>query len=128
MRLLLIDDSARFLDVLRRFLVTQESIEVVAELVNGQDILDEIKKLRPDVVVTDIVMPKISGFEIIRRIHSHYPNVGVVALSMHDQEEYRQNALQAGAHAYVAKSEITDKLMQALTIAYSATQGAVRNR
>jgi DNA-binding NarL/FixJ family response regulator len=103
LRVLIADDHALVRSGIRALVETLEGVEVVAETGDGVDALALIEKHRPDVVLMDITMPRLSGLEATARITREHPDVHVIVLSMHASEEYVWQALRAGAAGYVLK-------------------------
>jgi two-component system response regulator NreC len=111
-RVLLVDDHAIIRAGVRMLLETQPDVEVVGEAEGGRDGVQLAEDLRPDVVVMDLSMPDMDGFEATRRIKQLSPNIAVLALTMHDSEEYFFEVLKAGVFLFptVAKSLVGDYL------------------
>jgi two-component system response regulator NreC len=118
-RLLLVDDHEVVRTGLRILLETQSDIEIVGQASSGQEALSLTKTLLPDVVVMDITLPDISGIEVTRLIKKEYPNIAVVALTIHDDEQYFFEMLQAGADGYIPKRAAPDDLIKAIRFAKS---------
>src|SRR3972149_9213198 len=97
LRVLLADDHTLVRAGIRSLLENMEGIEVIAEASDGRDALRLVRAHRPDVVLMDIEMPGLNGLEAAARIAKKFPNVRVVILSMHVNEEYVLQALRAGA-------------------------------
>lgn len=102
-RLLLADDHAVIRAGLRLVLERQRDFEVLGEAADGREAVAKASDLHPDVVVLDLAMPNLNGMEATRQISAAMPNVQVVVLSVHSDEEYVLRALKAGARAYVLK-------------------------
>jgi DNA-binding NarL/FixJ family response regulator len=102
-RVFLADDHAVVRDGLRVLLEAQDDISVVGVAANGRQAVDQVRKLRPDVVVMDIAMPELNGIEATRQISESCPSTQVVILSMHSSPEHVFRALQAGARGYLIK-------------------------
>jgi len=94
-------------------------IQVVAEAGEGYEALRLVKEHQPDVVLMDISMPNLSGLQATIRITKDFPNVRVIILSMHSNEEYVSRALASGAAGYVVKTCSADQLKQAIAIVAS---------
>jgi DNA-binding NarL/FixJ family response regulator len=88
--------------------------KVVAEAGDGREALKQMKAHQPDVVFIDISMPGLNGLEALSRINTEFPDVRVVVLSMHDNEEYVWRALKAGAAGYLLKRAATTELQAAM--------------
>ncbi len=102
-RVVLAEDHALVREGIRALLQDLSGIEVVAEAGNGQDALRLIELHQPDVVLTDIAMPGLNGLEVAARAAKQFPDVRVIILSMHADEEYVWQALRAGAAGYLHK-------------------------
>jgi DNA-binding NarL/FixJ family response regulator len=88
-----------------------ENIEVVGEAADGTAVLELVGDLNPDVVLIDVVMPNQDGIETTRDIKDTYPNVGVVVLSGHDEQQFIFDALKAGASGYLLKTADLDEVV-----------------
>ncbi len=113
-RVLLVDDHTILRTGLRMFFDSQQDMVVVGEAVCGEDALEKVQVLQPDVVILDISMPGMSGIEAIARIKQLTPDVGILMLTMHEAEEYLQQAMQAGASGYVLKKAADSELLEAV--------------
>ena len=113
-RLLLVDDHAIVRAGMYMLLETQEDMQIVGEAENGRVAIKQVQALRPDVVLMDIAMPDMDGFAATREIKRLYPQVAVLALTVHDHEEYFFRMLEAGASGYVPKSAAPTDLITAI--------------
>jgi len=113
-RILLVDDHTILREGVRTLLNTQEDMEVVGEAEDGEQAVNLVKKIRPDIVLMDIGLPGINGIEATKRIKRENPEVKVLVLSMHDNEEYIAPVFQAGASGYVLKRLASKELVSAL--------------
>jgi len=113
-RVLLADDHALVRAGIRALLEGLEEVVVVAEAGNGGEVLELARKHRPDIVLLDISMPGIGGLEASAQLKQELPEVRVVMLSMHANEEYVLQALRAGAVGYMLKDSATAELELAL--------------
>jgi two-component system response regulator NreC len=118
-RLLLVDDHDVVRTGLRMLLEGQADIEIVGEADTGQKALEMAQQHQPDVIVMDITLPDISGIEVTRRLSSTHPDIAVVALTIHDDEQYFFEMLQAGASGYVPKRAAPEDLITAIRAAYA---------
>lgn len=114
MRLLIADDHAVLREGLRLLLDGAEGLEVVAEAVDGEDALRKTEELRPDLVLIDLSMPRLSGLEATRLITQRVPGTKVIVLTVHDQEDYVFQALRAGACGYLLKEAGCSEIMAAI--------------
>ncbi|MBN1992242.1 MAG: response regulator transcription factor [Anaerolineae bacterium] len=113
-RLLLADDHAVVRAGTRELLERQPDLHIVGEAVDGEEAVQLTHELQPDVVVMDVRMPKISGVEATRRIKAEHPDVRVLVLTAHDDDEYVFALLQAGANGYLLKTAEIDELVKAI--------------
>ncbi len=113
-RCLVVDDHALLRQGVRRLLQDQEGVEVIGEAANGAAALEQVIMLRPDIVLLDIGMPGVSSFDVARVIQAEYPETRVVFLTMHEDQDYVMQGLQAGAAGYVLKDTPAEKLASVL--------------
>ncbi len=112
-RIILADDHEIVRQGLRA-LLEQKGFEVVGEASDGQESIRLCRELRPDVAVLDLTMPLINGVDAAREILKDNPRIKVVLLTMHTEERYVLDALQAGVNGYVVKTQAASDLVQAL--------------
>ena len=86
--------------------------DVCGEAVNGQEAVEQVKLLRPDIVVLDISMPVMNGLEAAQEIRRTAPDTKIVILTMHDSNVMREQARKAGADAFAVKSDIASRLIE----------------
>ena len=103
---------------IKMVLTTDPELKVVGEASSGEEAVDRVKELKPHVVVMDIAMPGLSGFEATRLIREQNPDVKVLALTVHDSEAYVFQMLQAGATGYVLKRASAADVIQAVKAAH----------
>lgn len=115
-RILIADDHAIVRAGVRLLAESQPDMEVVGEAEDGRTTIQRVRELRPDVVLMDIAMPGINGIEATRRIREESPHSQVVALTMHENERYFFEMLQAGAAGYVVKGAPPTDLIAAIRI------------
>lgn len=104
MTVLIVDDQAPFRDVARLVVEMTDRFEVVGEAVDGLSGVSAASELQPSLVLMDLNMPDIDGFEATRRIRSAVPDARVLMLSTHDPADFRDQALAAGAYDFISKS------------------------
>jgi two-component system, NarL family, response regulator NreC len=114
-RLLLGDDHTLLRQGLRKILEDQRDWEVVAQASDGRDAVRQALATQPDVVILDIGMPLLNGIEATRQIVRRLPHIRVLILSMHADEAYIIQALQAGARGYLLKDSADTELIRAVT-------------
>ena len=115
LRVLLGDDHTVLRQGLRKILEDRRDWRVVAEAGNGRDAVREAIELNPDIAVLDIGMPLLNGIEATRQIVKRMPGVRVLILSMHSDQAYVTQAVQAGARGYLLKESAGDELIAAIT-------------
>lgn len=111
---LIVDDHALVREGLGKILSMEERIYVVGEAENGDQAVDLALRVKPDIVLMDINMPGTNGIEATRLIKKEMPEIGVIALTIHDQEEYLFELIKAGASGYVLKDIRPDLLIQTI--------------
>ncbi len=116
-RLLLVDDHAVVRSGLRMLLELHADMLIVGEASSGAEALAECTRLHPDVVVMDLTLPDVSGIEITRQIKHSMPEINVVALTIHEGQEYFFEMLKAGASGYVPKRAAPEDLVTAIRAA-----------
>jgi DNA-binding NarL/FixJ family response regulator len=113
-RVLIVDDSVGFRWRLKEFLAPEPDIRIVGEAVDGREAIDKAVKLKPDVVLMDVRMAGMNGFDATRRLVAVRPEVRIIILSRFDLQEYRDAAQASGAGAYVPKRSLMDDLLPAI--------------
>ena len=114
-RILLVDDHALVRAGIRALIEGKPGIEVIAETGDGDEALRMIGELHPNLVLLDITLPTINGFEVLEQITKQYPETSVIILTVHDGTEYAMRALRAGAAGYLPKSAATIELEDAIS-------------
>lgn len=104
---------------LRALLGATPGWRIVGEACNGREAIEAARILQPDLIIADISMPQLNGLDAIPRLLRTAPNTRILVLSMHDEEELIQRALQAGASAYVLKSDAEQSLLRAVELVLS---------
>lgn len=113
-RILIADDHALVREGTRQILEREEDFEVVGEAGDGEQAVMLAAQLRPDVAVVDIGMPVMSGIEATRRIKEEHPEIGVLVLTVHDDDPYVYAILEAGAAGYLLKDVHGSQLVDAV--------------
>jgi two-component system, NarL family, response regulator NreC len=116
-RLLLVDDHVVVRTGLRMLLDGIEDVEIVGEAGTAREAFEQVKTLHPEVILMDIGLPDLSGIDAARKIKQSYPEIAIVALTIHEDEEYFFKMLEAGASGYVPKRAAPDELMTAIQAA-----------
>jgi len=113
-RVLLAEDHTIVRKGLRSLLDDEADIQVIGEAEDGRQAVEEVERLLPDVVLMDITMPGLNGLEAARRIKKRFPEVKVLVLTMHSNEEYIFQVLRAGASGYLVKQAAPAELVWAI--------------
>jgi two-component system, NarL family, response regulator DegU len=115
-KIAIIDDHQLFREGVKRILEFEKGFQVVAEGDDGSDALGIVKTYNPDVVIMDINMPQMNGIEATRELAEKYPDIKIIILSIHDDENYVTHALQTGAKGYLLKEMDADALIEAVRV------------
>jgi DNA-binding NarL/FixJ family response regulator len=118
-KLIIADDHEIFRDGLRMMLLKQADIELVAEAEDGKELIEKIKTFLPDVVITDIKMPRMDGIAATRHIAEHYPTIGIIALTMFDEDDLIVDMMEAGAKGYLLKNADKNEMVNAVKSVYT---------
>jgi two-component system, NarL family, response regulator NreC len=110
----LADDHHVVRQSFRLLLEAESDFQVLGEAASGLEAIELVERLKPDVVVVDIMMPELNGIEVARRIKKNLPNTVIVILSMYENEAYVLEALRAGVSAYVLKKSTAQELVYAI--------------
>ncbi len=118
-RLLLVDDHEIVRTGISMLLESETDLSIVGEASTGAQALEMASQLQPDVVIMDITLPDISGIEVTRQLKAQHPEIAVVALTIHEDQQYFFEMLQAGADGYVPKRAASEDLIKAIHAAFS---------
>jgi len=113
-RIVLADEHILFRQGIRRIIDELPETQVVGEASDGQEAIEQVLALRPDLAILDISMPKMSGIEACREIRRLLPDVKILVLTMHKDKEYLYHALSAGAQGYLLKEDSDEELFAAI--------------
>ena len=113
-RILIADDHAAVRRSIRSILETHPEWELVCEATNGREAVEQARRLKPDVVVLDVTMPGLNGFDATREILKEAPDTQVLLITMHESAELTDEALRAGAQGVILKSGADDLLIRAI--------------
>jgi two-component system response regulator NreC len=116
-RVLVVDDHALVREGIKSLLQGIPQLTVIGEAEDGLDAIEQARQLRPDIVLMDIGMPRMTGVEATRHIREEMPAVQVVALTIHESEEYLFQMLRAGAAGYVLKKSHPSEMLAAIEAA-----------
>lgn len=117
-RIVIVDDHELVLDGLKARLSRCDDIEIIGVATNGEDALETVSRLQPDVVLIDINMPMLSGIEAVEILSEKHGQIASLILSVHDDREYIMDAAQAGAKGYLLKSASAADMILAIRTVY----------
>ena len=120
--ILLVDDHPLFRKGLRFLLEEQSDFRVIDEISDGQEAIERVRAISPDVVIMDISMPNLDGIDATRQIVSEVPSAKVVALSMHSGKHFVEDMLKAGASGYILKESVPEDIVSGIRM---VTQGDI---
>jgi DNA-binding NarL/FixJ family response regulator len=113
-RILIADDQTITRSGLQSLLATQEGLEIVGEAKNGEEAIELATLLEPDVILMDLRMPSINGIEATRRIHRTSPHIGILVVTVFEDDTSVFPAIRAGARGYLLKNTEQDELLRAI--------------
>lgn len=113
-RIVIVDDHPMVAEGIQAILETYDDLEIAAVLTNGQEVIDRVETLDPDVILLDLNMPGVSGLSATEIILERRPDTRILILSMHDSPEYISTALNHGAKGYVLKDVPTEEIKTAI--------------
>jgi two-component system, NarL family, response regulator NreC len=117
-KLLIADDHEIFRDGFKLMLSKFTDIELVGEAENGRELVELTKKLKPDVIITDIKMPIMDGIDATQKISEKYPDIGIIGLSMFDEDDLIIDMLEAGAKGFLIKNAGKLEITEAIRTVY----------
>ncbi|SLN13158.1 Oxygen regulatory protein NreC [Pseudoruegeria aquimaris] len=121
-RVVIVDDHPMVTEGIQAILETYDDIEIVGTLTNGQEAIDSVLKLAPDVMLLDLNMPQVNGLSATEIILEKRPETRILILSMHDSAEYISTALSHGALGYVLKDVPTEEIKTAIDTVMAGQQ------
>ena len=110
-KVLIVDDDRRFRRFVNEFFSSEEDLQIIGEAVDGQEAIRKAEELKPDLVLMDITMPRMSGLDATLRLKKIMPELTIIILTVHNIKEYREAAMIKGAHAYVLKKDMMKELI-----------------
>ncbi|HPF50734.1 MAG TPA: response regulator transcription factor [Draconibacterium sp.] len=118
-RIVVADDHQLFREGLVNLLENDDAIEVIGEAKNGNEAIEKVYELKPDILLTDIAMPEMNGMEATRQLKKKHPELKIVALSMHSDKQFVKGMLEAGTDAYLLKNCTHQQLLEAVHSVYN---------
>lgn len=117
-RILIADDHRVVREGLAAILKSRSDMDVVGEATNGFEVIEKAKALKPDVILMDISMPQMNGVEATRAIRKIFPEIGIVVLTMHDDEATIFDLVRAGVHGYLLKDSDSSEIIKGIQSIY----------
>ena len=118
-RILIADDHALLRQGIRNFLSLESDFEIIGEAADGEETIRRASELRPDILLLDINMPKGNGIEVATRLRETHPEIRILALTIHDDENYMMKMIQSGAAGYLLKDVEPSVMVQAIRRIYA---------
>ena len=118
-KLLIADDHAVVRSGIRNLLEDESNIEIVGEAADGAAALEQIKLLKPNLILLDLTMPKMTGFEVAKIVSEKYSGTKIIVFSMHNNQEYMVQAVENGAMGYLLKDTSKEEILRALASVHS---------
>ncbi|HEX3934752.1 MAG TPA: response regulator transcription factor, partial [Puia sp.] len=112
--LIIADDHEIFRDGLALMLAKQDTVKLVGQAGDGQELIRLVDETKPDMVLTDIKMPRVDGIAAARLLLQRYPALKIIALSMHEEEDLIIEMLEAGARGYLLKNADKKEILDAI--------------
>jgi|TARA_R110002096_G_scaffold62911_4_gene154992 DNA-binding NarL/FixJ family response regulator len=114
-KIAIVDDHQLFRDGILSLLSKNDDFEILISSENGKDFFDKLKSGNlPEIVLLDLTMPEMNGFEVLVKLKKKYPNIKAIAISMHDDGNYIMQSIRAGAYGYLLKNADEEELLKAI--------------
>lgn len=114
-KIAIVDDHQLFRDGIHSLLSKNDDFEILISSENGKDFFDKLKSGNlPEIVLLDLTMPEMNGFEVLVKLKKKYPNIKAIAISMHDDGNYIMQSIRAGAYGYLLKNADEEELLKAI--------------
>jgi DNA-binding NarL/FixJ family response regulator len=113
-KVLIVDDHALFRRGIASVLANEESLQLIGEAADGQEAIEKVKQMSPDVVLMDLNMPRCSGLEAVQALQTNMPEVNVLVLTVSEMEADLFNAMKFGAKGYILKNTEPEELIHAI--------------
>jgi DNA-binding NarL/FixJ family response regulator len=121
-KVLLADDHSMVRAGLRRIVEESGDMRVVDEAADGREAIRMARARQPDVAIIDISMPQMDGLEVISQLQGEFPDLPIIILTMHDEEQYVVRAIEAGAMGYLTKQSAPEQLVTAIRKVYAGAR------
>lgn len=118
-KIIIADDHEIFRDGFKLMLSKQKDILLVGEAANGRELVELVNEQMPDLVITDIKMPIMDGIEASKKIAAQFPDMGIIGLSMFDEDDLIIDMLEAGAKGYLLKNANKEQIIEAIKTVYN---------
>jgi DNA-binding NarL/FixJ family response regulator len=118
-KIILVDDHELVRHGIRNLLNANNDIEIIGEASDGNELFEQMTRLKPDLIIMDISLPNMSGIEVSRIICRDYPGMKVLMLSMYNSEDFIFNSIKAGAKGYLPKNTTRNELLEAIYAIHS---------
>ena len=116
--ILIVDDNAQLRTLMREIVAEEPDLYVMGEAADGAEAMRLVQELRPDIVLLDLVMPQVSGLEVLQWIKTEHPKIKVIIVTVHDEDAYRQAAEASGADAFLLKKTLGTVLLPTIRHLY----------
>lgn len=113
-RVVIVDDHAMMRETWKMIIQRNPLIKVIAECASGEEAIQCAEEIRPDIMLMDINMSPVNGFEATRKISKSWPEVKIIGLSINNQPSYARNMMQLGAKGYMTKNSTSEEMMEAI--------------
>ncbi|MFA9463798.1 MAG: response regulator [Velocimicrobium sp.] len=120
-KVLIVDDQEIVREGLKMILSLHQEIEIVGEAMNGQDLIEKLTQVIPEVILMDIRMPVMDGIEATRRVKQAYPQIKIIILTTFDEDEYIFQVLKNGADGYILKDSSSKEITNSIITAYEGS-------
>jgi DNA-binding NarL/FixJ family response regulator len=118
-KIIIADDHEIFRDGFKLMLSKQKDIQLIGEAANGRELVELVNEHIPDLVITDIKMPIMDGIEAAKKIAAQFPDMGIIGLSMFDEDDLIIDMLEAGAKGYLLKNANKEQIIEAIKTVYN---------
>ena len=117
-RIIIVDDHEMIRKTWKMILQQNEDLDIIFECSNGEEAIEAAERLLPDVILMDINMSPVNGFEATRKITQLLPNVKIIGLSINNEPTYARNIMQLGAKGFVTKNSSSNEMIEAIQTVY----------